>query len=99
MTALAWLEGLPRFSVVKYNLYRTWLLLSTLVPDFAEFDIYFITGTKGKGTVAASTAAILRAAGISTGLVTSPHLISPRERVNLNGSDISTEELEGAWAR
>jgi dihydrofolate synthase/folylpolyglutamate synthase len=99
MTALAWLEGLPRFSVVKYNLYRTWLLLSTLVPDFAEFDIYFITGTKGKGTVAASTAAILRAAGISTGLVTSPHLISPRERVNLNGSDISTEELEECLGR
>lgn len=94
MTALTWLEGLPRFSVVKYNLYRTWLLLTKLVPDYAQFDVYFITGTKGKGTVAATLAAILRAAGISTGLVTSPHLLSTNERVNLDGSDISPAELE-----
>ena len=61
MTALAWLEELPRFSVVKYNLYRTWALLTAMVPDYTQFDIYYITGTKGKGTVAATLAAILRA--------------------------------------
>lgn len=94
MTALAWLEGLPKFSVVRYNLYRTWALLTTLVPNYTQFEIYYITGSKGKGTVAATLAAILRAAGISTGLMTSPHLMSLGERVNLDGADITLEDLE-----
>lgn len=98
MTALAWIEELPRFSVVKYNLYRTWALLTAMVPDYTQFDIYYITGTKGKGTVAATLAAILRAAGISTGLMTSPHLMSIEERINL-GTDISSEELEQCLQR
>ena len=90
---LTWLEELPRFSKVNYNLFRTWLLLQRLLPEYKEFDLYFITGSKGKGTVAATLAAILNAAGISTGLVTSPHLVSPTERLRCNGVDISEEEL------
>lgn len=92
--ALDWLEGLPRFSVLKYNLYRTWVLLKQVVPTFTEFNVYFISGSKGKGTVAAATAAILRAAGIPTGLLTSPHLISIGERLNFHGKNICPGELE-----
>jgi len=89
---LAWLEGLPRFSRKEYNLYRTNLLLQKFVPAHT-FDIIFITGSKGKGTVAATLATILRRAGIATGLFTSPHLTSITERVNAQGIDISVAEL------
>jgi len=95
--SLIWLEGLPRFSVLKYNLYRAWLLFNHFVPEYKDFDVYFITGSKGKGTVAATLAAILTQAGIDTGLLTSPHLLKLTERINFNGTDIDEETL-GAYA-
>lgn len=94
--ALAWLDGLPRFSVLKFNLYRAWLLLNHLVPEYRDFEVFFIAGSKGKGTVASILAAILTQAGITTGLVTSPHLLSLTERVNFQGRDIDEETL-GAY--
>ncbi|MEX0799718.1 MAG: folylpolyglutamate synthase/dihydrofolate synthase family protein [Dehalococcoidia bacterium] len=54
-----------------------------------------ITGSKGKGSVAAMVESCLRAAGYSTGLFTSPHLHSYTERVRLNGEPIP----EAVWAR
>lgn len=94
--SLVWLEGLPRFSVLKFNLYRVWLLLNHLVPEYRDFEVFFIAGSKGKGTVAATLAAILARAGIAAGLVTSPHLLSLTERVNFNSTDIDEETL-GAY--
>ncbi|HBS92983.1 MAG TPA: bifunctional folylpolyglutamate synthase/dihydrofolate synthase, partial [Firmicutes bacterium] len=70
--SLVWLEGLPRFSVLNFNLYRAWLLLNHLVPEYRDFEVFFIAGSKGKGTVASTLAAILAQAGIAAGLVTSP---------------------------
>ena len=90
-----WLEKLPRFSKINFNLYRTWLLLKQVVPDYAEMNLYFITGSKGKGTTAAALAAILTASGIDTGLITSPHLISICERIKVNNRDIPEQDL---WA-
>jgi dihydrofolate synthase / folylpolyglutamate synthase len=55
-----------------------------------------IAGTKGKGSVAALLEAILRASGLSTGLFTSPHLVSFRERIRLDG--VMATEAEIAWA-
>lgn len=52
-----------------------------------------IAGTKGKGSTAAITAAILRAAGLKVGLYTSPHLLNFRERITINGEMISEAEL------
>ena len=92
--SLVWLEGLPRFSVLKFNLYRAWLLLNHLVPEYRDFEVFFIAGSKGKGTVASTLAAILAQAGIAAGLVTSPHLLNLTERINFNGADINEETLE-----
>jgi len=50
-----------------------------------------IAGSKGKGSVAAMAESILRHAGYRTGLFTSPHLHSYRERVRINGEPISPE--------
>jgi len=52
-----------------------------------------IAGTKGKGSTAAMTASILRAAGRRTGLYISPHLIDFRERMRIDGELIGEEEF------
>jgi len=54
-----------------------------------------IAGSKGKGSVAAMVESVLRAAGHSTGLFTSPHLHSYTERIRVNGEPLA----EGDWAR
>ncbi len=54
-----------------------------------------LAGTNGKGSTAAILAAIGQAAGLKTGLYTSPHLVHMRERIQINGQPISGEALEG----
>lgn len=51
-----------------------------------------IAGTNGKGSTAAFLCSILTAAGIKTGLFTSPHLIEFTERIQINGAQISKED-------
>jgi len=57
--------------------------------------VIHVAGTNGKGSVCAMIDAIARAAGHRTGLFTSPHLISFRERVRVNGEKISEDEVAG----
>ena len=52
-----------------------------------------ITGSKGKGTTSAMVAGILREAGYSTALYTSPHLHSFTERIAIGGEPVSPEEF------
>lgn len=53
------------------------------------FASIHVAGTKGKGSTCAFAERILRAAGLKTGLYTSPHLQDVRERIQLNGAWIS----------
>ena len=57
-----------------------------------------IAGTNGKGSVSEYIYRILMAAGKSTGCFTSPHLVSPTERIRMNGRDIPTAEYDAAMA-
>ncbi len=66
-------------------------------PDL-DLSVIRIIGTKGKGSTAAMLEACLRAAGHRTGLYTSPHLHSPRERICVNGLPISPPALT-CWLR
>lgn len=50
-----------------------------------------VAGTKGKGSTCAVCESILRSCGFKTGLFTSPHLVSPTERIRINGKQISEE--------
>jgi len=52
-----------------------------------------IAGTNGKGSVAALLAAILRAAGLRTGLYTSPHLVRLGERIQIDGTPLTDAEI------
>lgn len=79
-----------------------WQLGLERIEKFCEFwgnphmryPVVHIAGTNGKGSTAAMLATIGQAAGLRTGLYTSPHLVHPRERMRVNGVPISAEELE-----
>jgi dihydrofolate synthase/folylpolyglutamate synthase len=53
-----------------------------------------VAGTNGKGSTAATLEAIADAAGVSTGLYTSPHLEQVNERIRIRGADIGDGELD-----
>ncbi len=59
-----------------------------------SFESIHIAGTNGKGGTALYLAGILQAHGVITGLFTSPHLVSVRERFRINGKIISQRELD-----
>ena len=61
------------------------------------YPVIHITGTNGKSSTARMTEAVLRAAGLRTGLFTSPHLVDPRERICFDGQPISAERLLRTW--
>ncbi|KAJ0395810.1 hypothetical protein ATCC90586_007283 [Pythium insidiosum] len=54
-----------------------------------QLSVVHVAGTKGKGSTCAMVERILREAGYKTGLFTSPHLITPCERIRINGKPIS----------
>ena len=61
-----------------------------------HFPAIHIAGTNGKGSTCAFTASELRARGLKVGLYTSPHLVSVRERVEVDGVPIG-EEAFAEW--
>jgi len=69
------------------------ILCNALGNPQKSFESIHIAGTNGKGSTAFYLASILQAHGISTGLFTSPHLVSVRERFRINGKIISQSEL------
>src|ERR1043166_3843379 len=58
-----------------------------------------IAGTNGKGSTAAFLESILRRAGLSTGLNTSPHLETINERIRINGEPISDSDFAATLTR
>ena len=62
-------------------------------PQVASPSI-IIVGTNGKGSTAAVLEAVLEAHGVSTGLTTSPHLVSVEERIRIGGRTIDRASLE-----
>lgn len=68
-------------------------LLSRLNDPHRGRPTVHVTGSKGKGSVSAMIAGILRRAEFSTALYTSPHLHSFTERINIGGEPVSPEEF------
>jgi dihydrofolate synthase/folylpolyglutamate synthase len=66
-------------------------LLSRLDDPHLGRRTLHVAGSKGKGSVAAMAEAVMREAGYVTGLFTSPHLHSYRERIRINGEPITPE--------
>ena len=59
-----------------------------------KFKTIHIVGTNGKGSTSYYLAGILQAHGFKTGLFTSPHLVSLRERIRINDTPIGDADLE-----
>lgn len=76
---------------IKLGLRNTELLLQELNSPEHYYPAVQIAGTNGKGSTATFLDSICRAAGIKTGLYTSPHLVSITERIRLNGTPLTPE--------
>lgn len=72
----------------SHGLRRVKVLMFLLGNPHENFQSIVIAGTKGKGSVAAMMESVLREAGHKTGLYTSPHLHTFRERIRVRGEMI-----------
>src|SRR5262249_7094928 len=96
MEAFGWLYGLQRFGI-KLGLEN----IERLLEELSESDIWqatpqkviHVAGTNGKGSVCAMIDSICRMQGYRTGLFTSPHLVTFRERIRVNGDMISEDAV------
>lgn len=95
--ALAYLEGLVKFGS-QLGLTRIERLLELMQQPQRRFRSIHVTGTNGKGSTTAMLTAALQAAGLRVGMYTSPHLVSYRERMRINGEDISPAAFGAALA-
>jgi folylpolyglutamate synthase/dihydropteroate synthase len=72
-------------------------LVNVLGDPQHAYPVVHITGTNGKTSTARMTEQLLRARGLRTGLFTSPHLISIRERICVDGEPVSAEQFIDAY--
>jgi dihydrofolate synthase/folylpolyglutamate synthase len=86
---LSRLEGLG----IKLGLERAGDLLVRMGEPQRRFPSVLVAGTNGKGSTSALLAAMAQAAGIRTGLYTSPHLESVEERLRIDGRAIGSGRL------
>ncbi|HXT99995.1 MAG TPA: cyanophycin synthetase [Polyangia bacterium] len=78
---------------VDLGLERMRLALARLGDPQARFAAVQIAGTNGKGSTAAMTEAVLREAGLRTGLYSSPHLARFTERIRVDGQEANGDRL------
>ncbi len=77
----------------RFGLERTHALLAELGDPQRRYPVLHIAGTNGKGSSVATAEALLRARGLRVAKYTSPHLVDFRERVVVDGTAISEEEV------
>jgi len=78
-------------SAYKIDLSNTILLAKHLNNPEQKFKTIHVAGTNGKGSTCHMLASILQDAGYKVGLYTSPHLKDYRERIKINGKEISKQ--------
>jgi len=83
----------------KLGLERITRLLEALGSPHRAGRFIHVAGTNGKGSTSAMIEAGLRAAGIRTGLYTSPHLVEPTERIQIAGRPLSESQFADAFTR
>lgn len=87
---------LPAFSkygksAIKDGLGNITKLCAALGNPHEKLNAIHIAGTNGKGSTSHLLASILQEASYKTGLYTSPHLIDFRERIKINGEEVSKD--------
>ncbi|MBZ5655587.1 MAG: bifunctional folylpolyglutamate synthase/dihydrofolate synthase [Acidobacteriia bacterium] len=77
----------------KFDLAHMRVLLAALGHPEKSSASVLVAGTNGKGSTAAALASILQAAGLKSGLYTSPHLVHINERIRVNGEPIGDDDF------
>src|SRR5271165_3129462 len=84
------LRSLELFGM-RFGLDRMRRMMTALGSPERRFEAIHVLGTNGKSSTTRMTAAILERHGLRTGAYTSPHLISYRERVLVDGRELDTD--------
>lgn len=94
-------EMIPRVphNQANYDLRRVFQTLERLGNPHLQAKSLHITGTNGKGSTSVMLASVLTAAGYTTALYTSPHLLTMRERFLIDGKMISEDEVAEIMTR
>jgi folylpolyglutamate synthase/dihydrofolate synthase len=82
---------------IQPSLDRITALTALLGDPQRAYPVIHITGTNGKTSTARMIETLLRARGLRTGLFTSPHLSSIRERICVDGEPLSAERFADAY--
>src|SRR5580765_4516325 len=90
--AVEFLYGLRLFGA-KFGLENTLKLAALAGDPQNQLRFIHVAGTNGKGSTCAMLESIYRAARLRVGLFTSPHLVSFRERIQVNRELISEAEV------
>jgi len=90
--ALRFIHSLQRFGI-KPGLERVRALCAALGSPQDHLRVIHVAGTNGKGSTCVMLAEVARAAGLKTGLYTSPYVTDFRERMQINGGMIPKEDL------
>ncbi len=83
----------------KFSLAEIGVLLAALGNPQRRVRAVLIAGTNGKGSTASTLASILTAAGVRTGLYTSPHLERVNERIRIDGVEITDDAFASLYFR
>jgi dihydrofolate synthase/folylpolyglutamate synthase len=81
----------------RLGLERIERVLEALGHPEQAYRVVHVAGTNGKGSTCAMIDAGLRAAGIRTGLFTSPHLVEPVERIQIDGIPVTQSQFARAF--
>jgi dihydrofolate synthase / folylpolyglutamate synthase len=92
------LRSLELFGM-RFGLDRMRRMMTVLGSPQRQYECIHVLGTNGKTSTTRMTAAILQRHGLSTAAFTSPHLVSYRERLQIDEREIDGEELAAAIAR
>ncbi|ROP64466.1 folylpolyglutamate synthase/dihydrofolate synthase family protein [Curtobacterium sp. ZW137] len=81
----------------EHRLTATRRAVELLGDPHLAYPVIHVTGTNGKTSTARMTESIVRAHGLRTGLMTSPHLVSIRERIVIDGQPIAPDRFVENW--
>ena len=79
---------------MKLGLENCQTLLSRLRDPHLEFPSIHVAGSNGKGSLCVQLSAAASSSGLTTGLFTSPHLVTVEERIRINGRPIEPNDFE-----
>ena len=91
------LRSLELFGM-RFGLDRMRRMMTVLGSPERSFEAIHVLGTNGKSSTTRMTAAIVQGHGLRTGTYLSPHLVSYRERILIDGRELDTEVFAAAVA-